>query len=283
MSPVWSRARKGLLKRSWARMMLAPLAYDLQPQRWIFLVGCYSSGTTLLRDLLGRHPHIDALPSEGVRLTDALPRPEDVGWHRMWCRCVDDVRLSADASQASRAARIRRHWSLALPSRPHNVLEKSIANTARLPFLQAHFTPAYIIHLVRDGYAVAEGIRRRGQPRRFGRHEFGEAYPIELCAEQWRVSLEQVETDRSGLEHLLEVRYEELADDAAGQLARITTFLGLPPLTADATQGEFAIHGVRSAIRDMNGDSIARLSKGDVDDIEGVAGPVLERYGYARP
>jgi hypothetical protein len=264
-------------------MLLAPLAYDLQPQRWIFLVGCYSSGTTLLRDLLGRHPHIDALPSEGVRLTDALPRPEDVGWHRMWCRCVDDVRLSADPSQASRAARIRRHWSLALPPRPHNVLEKSIANTARLPFLQAHFTPAYIIHLVRDGYAVAEGIRRRGQPRRFGRHEFGEAYPIELCAEQWRVSLEQVETDRSGLEHLLEVRYEELADDAAGQLARITTFLGLPPLAADATQGEFAIHGGRSAIRDMNGDSFARLSKGDVDDIEGVAGPVLERYGYARP
>lgn len=283
MSPVWNRARKGLLKRPWARLLLSPLAHDLQPQRWIFLVGCYSSGTTLLRDLLGRHPDIDALPSEGVRLTDALPRPEDVGWHRMWCRCVDDVRLSADPSQAARAARIRRHWSLALPAGSSNVLEKSIANTARLPFLRAHFAPAYIIHLVRDGYAVAEGIRRRGQPRRFGRHEFGDAYPIELCAEQWRASLEQVETDRSGLDHYLEVLYEDLVADAAGQLEHITAFLGLPPLSAHASGGDFTIHGLRSGIRNMNADSIARLSQGDVDTIERVAGPVLERCGYARP
>ena len=81
----------------------------------------------------------------------------------------------------------------------------------------------------------------------------------------------------------LEVRYEDLTADTAGQLARITTFLGLPPLAAHDPQAEFATHGVRSAIRDMNADSFARLSKGDVDDIEGVAGPVLERYGYARP
>jgi hypothetical protein len=33
----------------------------------------------------------------------------------------------------------------------------------------------------------------------------------------------------------------------------------------------------------MNADSIARLSQGDVDTIERVAGPVLERCGYARP
>ncbi|MDA0333943.1 MAG: sulfotransferase [bacterium] len=283
MTPGWVGARKGLLKRTWGRRLLAPLARDLQPQRWIFLVGCYNSGTTLLRDLLGRHPQIAALPSEGVRLTDSLPRPEDFGWHRMWCRCLADIRLPADESQSQRAQRIRRHWSLAVPAAAANVLEKSIANTARLPFLQAHFAPAYIIHLVRNGYAVSAGLRRKGEPRRFGHHEFGARYPIELCAEQWRVSLEQVATDAAGLEHLLEVSYEDLARDAVGVLARISSFLGLSAMAPADSLGEFDIHGVRSAIRDMNADSVVDLSTQDVADIERVAGPLLQRYGYGRP
>ena len=146
-----TRVRKGLVKRDWARTMLTPLGHDLSPNRWIFIVGCYNSGTTLLRSLLSQHPEIDALPSEGVRLTDALPRPEDVGWHRLWCRCLNDVRLPVDEDMAPRSARIRRHWSLALPGKPANVLEKSIANTARMPFLQAGFPPAYFIYMIRNG------------------------------------------------------------------------------------------------------------------------------------
>jgi len=282
MSLGWRHACKGLLKKSWGRWLLSPLASDLRPQRWIFVVGCYNSGTTLLRDLLGRHAQIVALPSEGVRLTDALPRPEDYGWHRMWCRCLADIRLGADGSQTERATRIRRHWSLAVSADSANVLDKSIANTARLPFLQAHFPPAYFIHLVRNGYAVAEGIRRKGQPQRLGRQEFGAAYPIDLCAEQWRVSLEQVEADAAGIERLLEIRYEDLTTDTAGQLAKITSFLGLQPQAPDNTLGDFVIHGVRSGIRDMNADSLTRLSTQDMDDIDRAAGPVLQRYDYVR-
>ena len=283
---AWHRApmalRKGMLKRPWGRQLLAPLAHELRPDRWIFVVGCYSSGTTLLRDLLGRHQEIDALPSEGVRLTDALPRPEDVGWHRMWCRCLDEIRLSPDPSERDRAARIRRHWSLALPAKPANILEKSIANTARLPFLQAHFGPAYFIHLVRNGYAVAEGLRRKGQPRRFGRHEFGDAYPMAMCAEQWQVSLQQIETDGDLVEHLLEVRYEDLVAQPESELARITEFLQLPILALGGAQGDFDIHGVRSKIQDMNGQSIARLSTQDLDAIDSIAHSGLTRCGYAR-
>lgn len=288
MSPLTASLRKGLLKRGWGRRLLSPMATDLQPQRWIFIVGCYNSGTTLLRDLLGRHPQICALPSEGVRLTDALPRPEQFGWHRLWCRCIGDMRLEEDpARSATRSARIRRHWSLALPADPINVLEKSIANTARLPFLQAQFAPAYFIHLVRNGYAVAEGIRRKGEPRRFGQHEFGDSWPIDLCAEQWRVSLDQVTHDAANNDEmanqLLEVRYEALANDAASELLRITRFLDLSAMPDGDAAGDFHIHGVRSVIRDMNADSLARLSATDIDAIDAVAGDALRRCGYDRP
>lgn len=280
---MWIRARKGALKRRVVRSLLTPFGRDLQPERWIFVVGCYNSGTTLLRDLLGRHRDIACLPSEGVRLTDGLPRPEDFGWHRMWCRCLDEVRLEPGAHMEERAARVRRQWSLALPRRTANVLEKSIVNTARLPFLQDRFTPAWFVHLVRNGYAVAEGIRRKAEPSRFGRDEFGNRYPLALCAEQWRESVEIVERDRPGVQRLLEVRYEDLAAEPVAVLERITDFLGLPPLPADSGDGTFLIHGVRSEIRDMNADSLGRLSGADMDEIAAVAGPALDRYGYVRP
>ena len=275
-----TRVRKGLVKRDWARTMLTPLGHDLSPNRWIFIVGCYNSGTTLLRSLLTQHPEIDALPSEGVRLTDALPRPEDVGWHRLWCRCLNDVRLPVDEDMAPRSARIRRHWSLALPGKPANVLEKSIANTARMPFLQAGFPPAYFIYMIRNGYAVAEGIRRKAQPRRFGHDEYGDQYPIELCAEQWRASHDLVEEDSDVIDRLHTIRYEDLAANPARSLVDITDFLGLPPLPAGLDSATFDVHGVRSSIRDMNAESLARLSAADIDTIRRVSGDALDAWDY---
>lgn len=274
------RVRKGLLKRDWARQLMSPFGSDVTPERWIFIVGCYNSGTTLLRGLLAQHPLICALPSEGVRLTDALPRPEDVGWHRLWCRCLDQMQLPVDEDVPRRGARIRRHWSLALPAQPANVLEKSIANTTRLPFLQAAFAPAYFIYMIRNGYAVAEGIRRKAEPRRFGHDEFGDQYPIDLCAEQWRASHDLIEQDSDGIDHLHTVRYEDLAAHPTRALTQITEFLGLPSLPADAGEGTFDVHGVKSSIRNMNAESFARLSQQDIETIRRVSGDALDAWGY---
>lgn len=274
-----SRLGAKLARSGVGRALLAPLTRDLSPRRWIFLVGCYSSGTTLLRSMLARHPEIAALPSEGVKLTDALPAPEQFGWHRMWSQCLGQIRLDP-RDQADRAARARRHWSLAVPAGATNVLEKSIANTARMPFLQAHFQPAHFVCLVRNGYAVAEGIRRRAEPGRHGNRQYADRYPIALCADQWRVSDAVVEGDRPQLERFLQVRYEDLTARPAEVLRQITDFLDLPPLPDEASGGEWVIHGVRSTVRDMNQQSLDRLSRQDLDEINDVAAPVLERHGY---
>ena len=77
----------------------------LAPDRWVFIIGCYNSGTTLLKDLLAEHPHIGVLAGEGVKFSDALPRPEDFGWQRMWCQCIEQMHL--DPKDAERANRIK--------------------------------------------------------------------------------------------------------------------------------------------------------------------------------
>ena len=63
--------------------LIGYLGKELKPERWIFVVGCYKSGTTLLTKILSQHPLIGSMPNEGVAFTDALPYPEQYGWTRM--------------------------------------------------------------------------------------------------------------------------------------------------------------------------------------------------------
>ncbi len=286
MSPVMGlagRLKKGLLKMRAAQRLTASLGCDPEPERWIFVVSCYNSGTTLLRSVLDRHPRITSLPSEGVRLTDALPRPEDFGWPRLWCQCLEKVRLEPGAGGAERAERIKRQWSFFHRRQAPNLLEKSIANAARLPFFQAHFQPAYFIYIVRNGFAVAEGIRRKARPGPRGNDQYGQHYPVELCAEQWVATDRLVQQDRAGLDHFLTIYYEDLAADPMGVTRRLTDFLGLDPLPDQVFGQQWKVHGVESVIRNMNEASLVRLSAEDMAAIERVAGDVLERHGYGPP
>ena len=86
----------------------------------------------------------------------------------MWCRCLDQLRLQPSEDMEARAQRIKRQWSILYPSGRPFLLEKSVANAVRTDFLQTYFAPAYFIYLVRNGYAVAEGIRRKANPAKYG-------------------------------------------------------------------------------------------------------------------
>lgn len=123
----------------------APFGRSLAPDRWVFVVGCYNSGTELLEQLIASHPEISGLPLEGVALTDALPRPEECGWTRLWYKCPDRIRLEPGEGQAARDERAKRQWSFHVLRDATNIPEKSVANTARIPFLQTAF-PAGLLY-----------------------------------------------------------------------------------------------------------------------------------------
>ncbi len=252
----------------------------LTPNKWVFVLGCYNSGTTLLANLLGAHPQLSALPREGVELCDALPRPEQHGWPRMWLKCEKEMQIAPEGG-AERARRIKKQWSRHVPH-SEIVVEKSIANITRLEFLARHFSPAYFVYVLRNGYAVAEGIRRRAKPPDWGRAQ-PQRYPIDLCAAQWAASDQRFERDRPSLPHLLAVRYETLADNPTDTLHDIAAFLDIEPFAADLATRAWTIHRTRSSIRNMNPDAVARLSDADLDAIDTVAGDTLRKHGYTRP
>jgi hypothetical protein len=158
-------------------------------------------------------------------------------------------------------------------------VEKSPANLLRLPFLQAHFQPASFIYIVRNGYAVAEGIRRKADLAAWGRDDRAQ-YALEDCARLWVDADELITQAAPGLAQLLCLRYEDLTSDTGSTLAAVSQFLGISPFDANLADKEWDVHRGRSKVRNMNAESFKRLTAQERQLIQDVAGQTLAKYDY---
>lgn len=243
---------------------------------WVFLVGCYNSGTTLLAELLGQHPSISALPTEGHFITDQFVKDYDVGLPRMWVEREDLFRLTDD-DEGPDPVRIKKEWGMRLDLDKPVLLEKSPSNSAKMRWLQKHFEAAHFIGIVRNGYAVAEGISRKAEP-----HHLAKGWPIEMSAWQWRRSNEVMQQDAEHLEKFMWVTYEDLCADTKGVLDKITGFISIPDFEVFESERFWSIHEREEKVRDMNAESIQRLRRDQIDRINQVAGDMLDTLGYGK-
>jgi hypothetical protein len=244
------------------------------PRAWLFLIGCYNSGTTLLASLLSNHPDIAALPDEGQFLTDQLTKDFRVGLPRMWHKREELFRL-IETDTGPDPVRIKKEWGMRLDRSRPVLLEKSPPNTPRTRWLQANFENAHFVSIVRNGYAVAEGIVRKGKP-----HYRAEGWSISDSAQQWRRSIEIVEEDAAHLRKLIWVRYEDLARDPVPTLNRITDFVGIRPYLTEYLQSSIAVHERNESVSDLNNQSIRRLSAADIRTVNEIAADHLRRFDY---
>lgn len=213
-------------------------------------------------------------------LTDKLLRPEDFAWRRMWHACEEEMQVKEEEA-AEVARRVKRHWSHFYDLKKPVLLEKSIANTTRIGFFNRYFKDVYFIHLVRNGYAVAEGIHRKAAIMA-GNPMFGveERYPLELCAQQWARSLELVAETKAKADNFYEITYEEFTAEPDVVLREITDFIGVAPFRNSFKDQVFSVHNVESSIQNMNERSLKKLREEEVSLINRTALPYLEQYGY---
>ena len=244
---------------------------------WVFLVGCYNSGTTLLSDILGQHTSIAALPTEGQFITDQFVKDYNIGLPRMWVDREDLFTLT-EHDEGPDPARLKKEWCMRLDTNRPILLEKSPSNIAKMRWLQKHFENAHFIGIVRNGYAVAEGIARKAEPR----HLRG-GWPIEKCAWQWKRSNEVMQQNAALMDHYLSITYEDLTDDTDNTLNRVTRFLDIPDFEQLEAGRTWKIHERNEPLRDMNPDSIGRLERDEIDTIYRVAGDMLDAFNYTRP
>lgn len=92
------------------KIALTPLPKD---KSWVFLVGCYNFGTTLLAELLGRNPSISALSSEGNFTTDRFIKYYNIGLPRRWSKCEELFRLTED-DHGPDPVRAKKQWAMRL-------------------------------------------------------------------------------------------------------------------------------------------------------------------------
>jgi len=253
------------------RVSLTPIPH---PQKWVFLVGCYNSGTTLLAELLGAHPSISALPTEGHFITDQFVKDYAIGLPRMWAKREELFRLTEN-DQGPDPDRIKKEWGMRLDTSKPVLLEKSPPNTPRTLWLQKHFENSYFIAIVRNGYAVAEGIARKGDPK-----HIATGWPVEDGALQWRRSNEVLLEDQAKLKHLLWLRYEDLTENTSEILRKITDFLGIQPFSDMNEQKSWQIHERNEPVKNLNQQSIGKLTNEQIASINQVCGSMLEQFGY---
>jgi hypothetical protein len=278
---VPTRLKDRLVMQPLVQRMLLPFGREITGKRWVFVLGCYNSGTTLLAEMLQSHPRFGGLPNEGAFLTDGLPYPERFGWPRMWHKCADRLRVRTD--DHGRAERVRRHWSLWLRGDQDYVVEKTVSNVFRIDFLAETFPDAHFVYIVRNGYAVAAGIRKKANLRRWANPDGLRQYPIEMCARQWSETDREVRQSPLFPDRIHRLSYEELTEAPQSVMNRIWRRLGAEEYQEQGLWDDMHIHEVRSRIRNMNARSFADLSRDDIATITEVSRSELDDYGYDPP
>lgn len=243
--------------------------------KWIFLVGCYNSGTTLLAKILGEHPDISALSTEGHFISDELIKDYEIGLPRMWVDREDLFTLD-EYSEGPNPARLKKEWGMRLNTKKKYLLEKSPPNVPRMRWFNRHFNSPYFIGIVRNGYAVAEGISRKAKPM-----HLKSGWPIEKSAYQWSRSNEVMIENGQRVDNFLLIKYEDLTENTFETISRITEFLGIAPFSKENTDKQWSVHERNTKIRNMNVESFSRISENERKKIDDIAGKMLKHFNYS--
>lgn len=241
---------RGVSSQARARLTLLPAADGFSP---VFIIGCGRSGTTLLGQLIGKHPRVKYV-CEPYDLWAAVHPTTD--FLQLYKHGEHHCMLDSRSVTGETRIRFQRLMS---PPRGFTLVEKSPVNALRLGFLDAIAPSARFVHIVRDGAQVVRSIERKAsgdRPMAFrpplnnwwgvngakwtALAEDGSAagyYPDEVAqlttdekraAYEWLLSVREVDTWRSRLgSRLMELRLEDLINEPRKTLQSVVDWLGL--------------------------------------------------------
>jgi len=240
----------------------------------IFVFGCCNSGTTILWDSLKSHDELSGPDIEGqdlVDLPDSMRHNLGKATFRLWAHPkfkLSYYKTEEDYNEEERLELLRVYKDFHESGK--RFITKSPADTLRARLIQAYFPDAYFVAIVRNGYAVSEGIirKRKKDP---DRPEFEGLYTtIDEAAEQWFRSNILVLSQEKFLNKYKIIRYEDLVDDPLDVLTSVLEFCEL----------DDSGFSVPSFDNNRNQQQISRLSEYEKEVVTGIAQPMLIHFGY---
>ena len=273
-------AKGRLFKNKYFRKMARVFYTFREPDQWVFVMGNYNSGTTLLRDLLGAHPRIATLPFEGVTLTEELTSPEDLGWTRNWVYCRDYLRLN-NAENALKTRNIKRDWAPFFDKHASIYLEKSISNVERIEWLCRNFSNVSFIGISRDGYASCEGMKRKAILRGQALIEMGsDKYDNESVGLQWAMVNEVLIERAASMDNFTHIKYEDLVANPRLELQRILESLGVSSDMVSESSGGVKVASSVFEVSNQNENSYKKLSSKDYAQLNDSIANTMLKLGY---
>jgi hypothetical protein len=281
-----------------------------------FVVGVPRSGTTLLRLMLDAHPEL-AIPPEThfipavIRAVRRDRSADQVAHamtkHRRWADFgldADELRervRALDPLEAGPALRAFYEMYAAGQGKPRWG-DKTPGYATRMRRIQRALPEARFVHVIRDGRDVVVSRNRRSR----------DPLPADVAARRWKRRVISTRRRAEGVEHYIEVRYEELVGEPEATLRRVCAFVELPFGEAMLRYHERAAERLAEIDRDLPAkggshelDAEARMAAHaraeeppaperigawreemapeDVAAFEAEAGALLEDLGYNRP
>lgn len=290
-------------------------------ESWFFMIGTGRCGSSAFHEILARHPEVGFIsnlddrtacgrlltpwnnrilravppaltvkgrprfaPSEGYGILAAEVSPA-------LCRPLQD--LTEQDLTPWLATRLRRAFHARADRQSTRVFSHKFTGWPRTGLLGAAFPGSRVVHVVRDGRAVAnsflqmpwwggyEGVgswRYGPLPREYDQawERSGRSFPV-LAALTWRILMDAYDRAEQAAAPgtWLTVRYEDVLADPRKHFDRILDHVGLewsPAFEAGLRRQRLHVSDVDRYRRD--------LDRHDVAAMDEVLEPTLERYGY---
>jgi hypothetical protein len=219
---------------------------DLSARNFIFVGGLHRSGTTLLGQVLGRHPQCSgffdtgAEMDEGQWLQDVYPRDTAFGSSGVFA-FDDGAHLTEDCPWAAPAERDRlfsqwaSHWDLAQDW----LVEKTPGNILMSRYLRTIAPQSWFVFVTRHPLAVS-----------LATHRWAEV-SLPVLLEHWFRAHEIMMADLAGLDRWIVVKYEALVKEPQAYFDQIGQAIGLRTATISGNVQNAANAGYERSMKGM--------------------------------
>ncbi len=257
----------------------------------IFIGGCGRSGTTLIREILHRHPRIACGAETAILCDEVNPKRISVEWNlprieieQMIAESVSVVRFAEKFFRSFAEREGKARWA-----------DKTPRNVRAIPRILTAFPNAKFVHIIRDGRDVACSLRHHPKYTiRNGKIVPQDVTnPIRGCARRWLTEA-SMGLAFKGHPRCFELRYERLVLEPEAALRELCAFIGeaYHPAMLDPESSNNERDRAGRLINNPNADSaispksIGRwrkdLSQEERHIVREAAGELLLATGYAK-